>query len=44
MVLNKIDSQWLNILAYQGVANQDEIFKQKAFGTSPTLQDCNDFG
>lgn len=44
MVLNKIDSQWLNILAYPGVANQDEIFKQKAFGTGPTLPDCNDFG
>lgn len=38
MVLNKIYLQWLNILVYPGVANRDEIFKQKAFGTGPTLQ------
>ena len=44
MVLNKIYLQWRNILAYPGAANRDEKFKQKAFGTGPTLQDCNDFG
>lgn len=44
MLLNKIYLQSLNILAYPRVANRDEIFKQKALGTGPTLPDCNDFG